>query len=88
MQDGKEEEWKEQKSQQFELFRVYYTDQEGDRRLTYDDLAARFGFKPHEVKNRLSELHARFRRIVLSYLRDGVSSEEELIAEVREVFGA
>lgn len=77
---------REGKTPAYSMFREYYLDQAGDARLTYEDLAQRFGLGPHEVKNRLAELRARFRKHVMGYLRDGVSTDEELVAEIREVF--
>ncbi|MBI4880900.1 MAG: sigma-70 family RNA polymerase sigma factor [Planctomycetes bacterium] len=76
------------RSVHFQVFQAYYVDQAEGGTLTYQDLSERFGLGQHEVKNRLAELRARFRRSVLGYLRDGLSSEQELVAEIREVFEA
>lgn len=72
----------------FELFKTYYLDRASDQKLTYDDLAKRHALGPHDVKNRLAELRVRFRRLVIGYVRDGVSSEDELVVEIKEVFEA
>lgn len=70
----------------FELFHVYYMEECAGRRPRYEDLRAKFGLGPHDVKNRLAEMRARFRKRVLDYLRDGIRSEQELESEIREVF--
>jgi RNA polymerase sigma-70 factor (ECF subfamily) len=70
----------------FELFHTYYLEESAGRSPRYEDLRERFGKGPHEVKNRLAELRTRFRKIILGHLRDGVSSEQELLSEIREVF--
>ena len=78
---------KEGKKLSYDLFYTYYLEQSSGRRLRYEELQERFGVGAHEVKNRLAEMRARFRRTVLEHLRDGTTSEDELLAEVREVFG-
>ncbi len=70
----------------FELFHTYYVEESAGRRLRYIDLKERFDCGPHEVKNRLADLRTRFRKIVLGHLRDGVSCEQELVTEIKEVF--
>jgi DNA-directed RNA polymerase specialized sigma24 family protein len=70
----------------FELFHTYYVEESAGRRLRYVDLKEQFDCGPHEVKNRLADLRTRFRKIVLGHLRDGVSSEQELLTEIQEVF--
>lgn len=77
---------KRNRSEAFALFHTYYLDQAGPRSLTYAALGAQFGLGNHEIKNTLADLRSRYRSIVLGYLRDGVSSEEEMTAELREVF--
>lgn len=72
----------------FDLFHTYYVEEAAGRRVRYEDLETKFGLSTHEVKNRLSELRARFREIMLGFLRDGISSEEDLLAEIQEVFEA
>ena len=72
----------------FELFENYYLEESAGRQVKYSDLEERFKMGSHEVKNRLAELRARFREIMLGYLRDGISSEEELLGEIQEVFEA
>lgn len=52
----------------------------------YNELTKEFGLGAHDVKNRLARLRARFRDLILAHLRDGLSSDADLIAEIREVF--
>lgn len=77
----------EGKKLSYDLFYTYYLEQSSGRRMRYEELQQQFDVGAHEVKNRLAEMRARFRRTVLEHLRDGTTSEEELLAEVREVFG-
>jgi DNA-directed RNA polymerase specialized sigma24 family protein len=77
---------KEGHSEHFELFHLFYMEESAGRRPRYEDLRQRFDCGPHEVKNRLADLRMRFRKIVLGHLRDGVSTEQELIGEIKEVF--
>lgn len=77
---------REGRPEHFELFHTYYLEEAAGRRLRYVDLKERFDCGPHEVKNRLADLRTRFRKIVLEHLRDGVSCEQELVTEIREVF--
>lgn len=72
----------------FRLFHTYYLEQAEGRSPRYDDLCQRFRLDSHAVKNRLAEMRARFRLTVLNLMRDGVSSEEELVREIREVLQA
>lgn len=76
------------KSSQFRWFEEFHLDASADDpgRPTYEQLAKSCGASTHDVKNGLAELRARFRKLVLAYVRDGVSDDEELAAEVREVF--
>ncbi len=70
----------------FEAFHLDGAEAPDGERPTYDALARRFGVGYHEVKNRLADLRARYRKLVLGYLKDGTTTEEELAAEIREVF--
>lgn len=76
------------KEREFELFRTFYYEESAGRKVRYEELQERFSMDHHEVKNRLAELRARFKKNVLQLLRDGVSTEEELEREIREVFQA
>ena len=77
---------REAKPGHFALFQAYYLEEAAGRPVRYEDLVVRFGCGPHDVKNRLAEMRTRFRKIVLSFLRDGISTEQELVSEIREVF--
>lgn len=72
----------------FRMFQKYYFGQASGKPVRYEELAQEFDIGLHTVKNRLAELRARFREITLSYLRDGVSSEEQLFSEIKDVFEA
>ncbi|KAF0244021.1 MAG: ECF subfamily RNA polymerase sigma-24 [Planctomycetota bacterium] len=72
-------------SAHFDLFRAYYI-LEDAAGAGYESLQERFGLGAHDVKNRLSSMRKRFRETVLGFLRDGTSSEEELVAEIQELF--
>lgn len=76
----------EGKKLSYDLFFVYYLERSSGRPLRYEELQERFGVGVHEVKNRLAEMRARFRRTVLEFLRDGTATEDEVMAEVREIF--
>lgn len=78
----------QQKPELFKLFETYYLEESAGRDVKYSDLEQQFQMTSHEVKNRLAELRARFREIMLGFLRDGISSEEELLGEIQEVFEA
>ena len=77
-----------EKTEQFRWFDEFHLAADGDARPSYQELAERCGASTHAVKNGLAELRARYRKLVLSYVRDGVRDDEELAAEVREVFRA
>lgn len=77
---------KEGRAEHFQLFHLFYLEESAGRRPRYEDLRQHFECGPHEVKNRLADLRVRFRKIVLGHLRDGVSTEQELIGEIQEVF--
>jgi len=68
----------------FLLFESYYL---ADTSVHYEELCRQFDINHHDVKNRLAEMRAQFKEIVLDILRDGVTSDDELEDEIREVFG-
>ncbi len=70
----------------FELFHRFYVLEASGHAPSYADLALHFALSTHDVKNRLSALRSRFRNLVLTYLRDGLSSDDDLMSEVRAVF--
>jgi len=73
------------KGEIFRAFRVFYLSGESPG-PSYKDLEESTGLDHHRLKNGLAELRMRYRQLVLQHLRDGVSSEEELAREIREVF--
>lgn len=77
---------REGKQDHFELFHRFYVLEASGVAPSYADLAAGFALSLHDVKNRLATLRGRFRNLVLGYLRDGLSSDADLISEVRAVF--
>ena len=72
---------------QYELFFRFYSGEQQGQAPSYKDLQEQFSLGPHEVKNHLAEMRVKFRKCVLDHLRDGISSEDELVREIREVFG-
>lgn len=86
LNDLKELYAKKNKVDLFHLFQAYYLQKDSKGGLCYQDLEKRFSLNNNQVKNRLAELRTNFRQIVLSYLRDGLSSDKELEQEIREVF--
>ena len=77
---------REGKSEQFELFFHFYGLEAQGRAPTYHDLMQRFELSMHDVKNRLAAARGRFRNLVLASLRDGLSSDADLVSEIRAVF--
>jgi RNA polymerase sigma-70 factor (ECF subfamily) len=72
---------------QFDLFYSFYSGEQAGERVSYTKLQEQFSLGPHEVKNQLADMRVRFRKQVLDRLRDGISTERELVQEIREVFG-
>jgi RNA polymerase sigma factor (sigma-70 family) len=72
---------------QYALFFQFYSGEQQGRAPSYKDLQDQFDLGPHDVKNHLAEMRVKFRKCVLDHLRDGISSEDELVREIREVFG-
>lgn len=79
---------KKDKTGYFELFQAYYIKDDLKDDLCYHDLGKRFALNIHQVKNRLAEMRTHFREIILGYLRDGLSTDKDLVSEIREVFRA
>ena len=69
----------------FAIFEAYDLDETS--RISYRDLAARFGLTETTVTNRLAASRRRFRGIVLDILRDATASEAEYRREVRSLLG-
>jgi RNA polymerase sigma-70 factor (ECF subfamily) len=76
----------EGKRDHYALFLRFYGKESADSEPSYAALMAEFGLDRHGVKNRLSALRARYRNLVLELLRDGLSSDADLLGEIREVF--
>lgn len=80
---------REERRDVWETFDAYYVaPEEGRARPTYEELGRVRGLGLHEIKNRLAEGRARYRRLVLEMLRDGVTADEDLVSEIKEVFGS
>jgi RNA polymerase sigma factor (sigma-70 family) len=71
---------------QFAIFQAY--DLDGDRTISYRDLAQKLGISETKVTNDLAAARRRFREIVLDTLREVTVSEAEFRAESRALFGA
>ena len=76
----------EGKRDHLDLFFRFYGLAPGGREPSYEELTKEFGLGAHDVKNRLARLRARFRDLILAHLRDGLSSDADLIGEIRAVF--
>ncbi|MDP6958335.1 MAG: sigma-70 family RNA polymerase sigma factor [Planctomycetota bacterium] len=77
---------KKGKIDHFHLFEAYYHREAAGEKISYDDFQKQFEISFHDVKNRLTDMRNRFREIIVQFLQDGLSSEEELISEIKEVF--
>lgn len=69
----------------FAVFEAY--DLDGERGVSYRELAARFGIAETQVTNYLAAMRRRFREIVLEALREVTATDEELRSESRALFG-
>jgi RNA polymerase sigma factor (sigma-70 family) len=69
----------------FAVFEAY--DLDGDRSVSYRDLAGRFGIAETQVTNHLSAMRRRFREVVLEMLREVTASDEEFRNESRALLG-
>jgi RNA polymerase sigma factor (sigma-70 family) len=69
----------------FGIFELY--DLDGDRDLSYRELAVRFGIVETQVTNHLAAMRRRFREIVLEVLRQVTATDEEFRAEARTLLG-
>lgn len=76
----------EGKQTHFAIFELY--DLEGDRTLSYRELAQRYEIAETQVTNHLAAMRRRFRETVLDALREVTASEAELRAEARALLGA
>ena len=75
----------EGKPTHFAVFEAY--DLDGDGKVSYRDLATRFGLPETQVTNYLSAMRRRFREIVLDALREVTATEQEFRAESRALLG-
>ena len=75
------------KSVHFRLFELYDLDDDSASRLTYDELARRFGLSATDITNYLAFARREFRRIALDKLREMTASDEEFRREARALFG-
>lgn len=77
---------KDGKQTHFALFEAY--DLDDDRKVSYRDLASRFGLPETTVTNHLAATRRRFREIVLDTLREVTATDSEFRAEARTLLGA
>lgn len=75
----------ERKQKQFGVFEAY--DLDGDRNLSYRELAQRFDIPETQVTNYLAAMRRRFRETVMDALREVTATEAELQAEARALLG-
>jgi DNA-directed RNA polymerase specialized sigma24 family protein len=75
------------KMMHFRLFEEYDLDDEGERRLSYEQLAQEHAIPVTDVTNFLAWARREFRRITLELLREMTGSEEEFQREARAVLG-
>ncbi|HYK41665.1 MAG TPA: sigma-70 family RNA polymerase sigma factor [Thermoanaerobaculia bacterium] len=73
------------RSKHFSLFEAY--DLEDDQRVSYADLASRFGLTETAVTNHLASVRREFREIVLDTLREATATESEFRSEARALLG-
>lgn len=71
----------------FTIFERYDLEPPSDKKATYKDLAAELGIQATDVTNHLASARRRFRRRVLSRLREVTVSEEEFETEARHLLG-
>jgi RNA polymerase sigma factor (sigma-70 family) len=75
----------EGKQTQFAVFEAY--DLDGDRGVSYRELATRFGVAETQVTNYLSAMRRRFRELVLEALREVTATDAEFHNESRALLG-
>jgi RNA polymerase sigma factor (sigma-70 family) len=73
------------KESHFAIFEAYDLDE--DDKISYGDLARRFGTTESAVTNHLASARREFRQIVLDTLREATATESEFRAEARAVLG-
>ena len=72
---------------EFQVFAAYDLDPSSHERKSYHDLAAQFGISLVDVKNILYRTRVRLRERVLNRVRDTVTTDEEAVQEMKELFG-
>ena len=75
----------EAKQVHFAIFETY--DLDGDRGVSYRELAARFDIPETQVTNYLAAMRRRFRELVLEVLREVTATDEEFRNESRALLG-
>jgi RNA polymerase sigma factor (sigma-70 family) len=76
---------RQERDRAFQLFEAY--DLEGDDKISYAQLALRYGIAVSEVTNALAWARREFRRIALERLREICGSDDEFQRETRTAFG-
>lgn len=69
----------------FRIFDRYELSSESGETPSYSALAAEFGIKETDVENRLKHCRKRFRALILDRIRDTVSTEVEVTAELSDI---
>lgn len=75
----------EGKQVHYAIFEAY--DLEGDRGVSYRELASRFDIPETQVTNHLAAMRRRFRELVLEVLREVTATDEEFRNESRALLG-
>jgi RNA polymerase sigma factor (sigma-70 family) len=75
------------KTIQFQVFEAYDIEKDPGTKLSYDDLAKKFGLSVTTVTNYLSFARREFRNTVLLMLEETSGNEEEYRADARRLFG-
>lgn len=75
------------KTVQFQVFERYDLDDEGERALSYGQLAREFHIAVTDVTNYLAFARREFRRFALEALREMTATEEEFRREARTLLG-
>lgn len=74
------------KEAHFKVYEAYELAPSADRRPSYADIAASLNLSVFDVTNYLSQVRARLREIVIDRISDYVTSRDELMDEMRELF--
>lgn len=70
----------------FKVYEAYEISDTEARRTTYDRIARELNLSPHDVENYLSYARTRLQELILAMLTDHVTTREELMAEMRDLF--